>query len=78
MPSHEIQNLIEMWASETITADQAIGQLLLKVKEMTIRIENIECGNQAKRFFSDYKNTTTHPLRNENFESEADKLRGVL
>lgn len=42
MNRYEIEQLIKLWALEQLTAEQAIGQLLLHVKELTEQLSRLE------------------------------------
>lgn len=47
MKPYPIDELIKLWACEEITADQAIGQLLLHIQRLEREIRNLTVGQQA-------------------------------
>ena len=42
MSHYSIEELIKLWANQQVTAEQAIGQLLLHTKEILKRLAEIE------------------------------------
>jgi len=49
MTKYAIEELIRRWAMEELTADQAIGQLLLHVKELIERVSKLEQSERGRR-----------------------------
>lgn len=42
MSQYNLQQFIKLWAQEKITTEQAIGQILLQIQELTDRIKQME------------------------------------
>jgi len=42
MSQYNLQQFIKMWAQEKITTEQAIGQILLQIQELTERVKQVE------------------------------------
>ena len=42
MSQYNLQQFIKMWAQEKVTTEQAIGQILLQLQELTERIKVVE------------------------------------
>ena len=42
MSQYNLQQFIKLWAQEKITTEQAIGQILLQIQELTERVKQVE------------------------------------
>jgi len=42
MSQYNLQQFIKLWAQEKITPEQAIGQILLQIQELSERIRHVE------------------------------------
>ena len=42
MSQYNLQQFIKLWAQEKITPEQAIGQILLQIQELTERVKQVE------------------------------------
>lgn len=42
MAAYELEQLIKLWATEKVTAEQAIGQILLQLQALSERIGKLE------------------------------------
>jgi len=42
MSQYNLQQFIKMWAQEKITTEQAIGQILLQIQELSERVKQVE------------------------------------
>ena len=42
MAAYQLEELIQMWAADKITQEQAIGQILLQVQSLSERIGKLE------------------------------------
>jgi len=49
MSAYDLQELIKKWEREKLTPEQAIGQMLLQLKEMTERVGALETSLQHLR-----------------------------
>ncbi len=46
MSRYPIEELVKMWATEKITIEQAIGQIILQLQELTRRVLELERANR--------------------------------
>lgn len=44
MSKYNIEDLVRLWATEKLTPEQAMGQVLLHLRELLDRIEKVERG----------------------------------
>lgn len=42
MSQYNLQQFIKLWAQEKITTEQAIGQILLQIQELSERVKQVE------------------------------------
>ncbi|MFN8486140.1 MAG: hypothetical protein U0350_01030 [Caldilineaceae bacterium] len=42
MSKYDFEELVKMWALEQLTAEQAIGQMLLQLRELLERVNRLE------------------------------------
>ncbi|MCL4835743.1 MAG: hypothetical protein KJZ86_25115 [Caldilineaceae bacterium] len=42
MSQYNLQQFIKLWAQEKITTEQAIGQILLQIQELSERLKQVE------------------------------------
>ncbi|MBK6709667.1 MAG: hypothetical protein IPG51_04890 [Chloroflexi bacterium] len=49
MSAYDLQELIKKWETEKLTSDQAIGQILLQMKEISERMGALEMSLQRLR-----------------------------
>jgi hypothetical protein len=42
MSQYNLQQFIKLWAQEKLTTEQAIGQILLQIQELTERVKQVE------------------------------------
>lgn len=48
MSQYNLQQFIKMWAQEKITTEQAIGQILLQIQELSERLKQVEQWNRSR------------------------------
>jgi hypothetical protein len=42
MSQYSLPQFIKLWAQEKITTEQAVGQILLQIQELTERVKQVE------------------------------------
>jgi len=42
MSKYKLEDLVRLWATENLTPEQAMGQVLLHLRELAERVEKIE------------------------------------
>lgn len=42
MSQYNLQQFIKLWAQEKLTTEQAIGQILLQIQELSERVKQVE------------------------------------
>jgi hypothetical protein len=59
MSKYDLEQLIKMWALEQLAPEQAIGQVLLQLRDLLERVGKLERANRTRP-----TNTTTGPQSN--------------
>lgn len=49
MSHYELQQLIRMWEQEKLTSEQVVGQILLHLQAITVRVGQVEQQLDASR-----------------------------
>jgi len=48
MSKYDLEQLIKLWALEQLAPEQAIGQVLLQLRDLVERISKLERANRAR------------------------------